>query len=103
MKTETVVKYLGRPVKEVLHFKEPGTFKSYWAACGWLNKNGYSFGSTSVNRQSGGKQPVAVTKGEYDLPQKWHNLSKQEQESVIAVIDSDDYREGEVRIIFFEL
>lgn len=102
MKAKPGSKYLNRVVEVIMYFNIEGTFKSYYAACEWLNKNGYSFGSTSVNRQSGGKQPVAVTKGEYDLPQKWHNLSKQEQKSVIAVIDSDDYREGEVRIIFFE-
>lgn len=95
-------KILNREVETEMSFKKPGTFGGYYAACGWLSAHGYSYGSTSNNRSTGAKEPVAICKGEYNLPQKWHNLSKEEKQSVIGVMDSNDYREGEVKIYFFK-
>lgn len=99
---QTKEKYLGRDVHSKLSFKEKGTFKSFWAAQGWLTCHGFSYGSTACNRGVGGPVPLALCKGEYTLPQKWHNLTHAEKKSVIGVMISNDFREGEVTIIFFE-
>lgn len=61
---------LGRPVKFSIRFDVEGTFDSLWAAEQWLHDHGYSNGSTGR-----GIDPVALKIGEYDLPQKWHNLT----------------------------
>lgn len=98
---QTKEKYLGRDVHSKLSFKEKGTFKSFWAAEGWLSAHGFSYGSTAYGRGVPGN-PVAICKGEYNLPQKWHNLSAAQKKSVVGVITSNDFREGDVTIIFFE-
>lgn len=91
--------YLGREVKEQHEFKEEGTFQSFYSAQGWLRRCGYVYGSTCIN------SPVAVRKGEdfkdYDLPQKWKNLSEEDIASVDGVIVSRDFREGSVTVILF--
>lgn len=87
----------GRKIKEEKVFNEPGTFKSMWAAERWLSENGYSFGSTTH-----GNNPVAIRKGEYDLPQKWNNFTKSGKASVDGVMVSSDWREGSVKVILFE-
>jgi hypothetical protein len=94
--------YLGRPVHTRMVFNEPGTFKSFYSACGWLSANGYSYGSTTKDRKLCKYLPVAICKGEYNLPQKWHNLTREERKSVSGVMVSNNFREGEVTLIFFE-
>lgn len=94
-------KILGREVKETYTFKEKGTFQSMYAAQGWCSKNGYSYGSTSNNRLTGAKEPVALRKGEYDLPQKWYNFSAIHKLWADGVMMSNDWREGEVKIYIF--
>lgn len=89
-------KYLGREVKQKIAFNKPGTFKSYWAAEGWLKENGYSCGSMAH------PNPTAICKGEYDLPEKWHNLTLKQKKNIAGLIISKDFREGEVTIILFE-
>lgn len=89
-------KILGREIKETYTFKEKGTFQSLYAAEGWCSKNGYSYGSLD-----GHSNPIAIRKGKYDLPQKWHNFSESEKKSVGGIIDSNDWREGEVKIYIF--
>lgn len=86
-----------REVLQELTFNVPGTFKSKWAADGWLQQNGYSSGSTTHSDKI-----VAIRKGEYDLPQKWHNFTKEDKESVDGVMISTDYREGEVKIFLYK-
>lgn len=98
MKEEKVLqgeKYLGRKVKQKIIFSVPGTFQSHYAACGWCGENGYSYGSTDIGRY------VAVRKGEYDLPQKWKNMTAAERNSVDGVMASHDRREGSVTIYIF--
>lgn len=88
-------KYLGRPVKVKYTFSVPGTFESYYAACKWCSDNGYSDGSTDTGVH------VALRKGEYDLPQKWKNMSEADKGSVDGVMASRDFREGSVTIYIF--
>lgn len=85
-----------RIVKEERIFKERGTFKSLYAAEGWLYSKGYSTGSLD-----GSWHPVAVVKGDYNLPQKWHNFSAKEKSLVDGIITATDWREGEVKVIIY--
>lgn len=68
-----------------------------FAAESWLKSQGYSSGSTTH-----GYQPVAIMKGEYLLPQKWHNFTREDKAMIDGVMISTDWREGEVKIILFE-
>lgn len=85
-----------RKIKLKLTFKEKGTFQSMYAAESWLSKNGYSYGSTCVF------EPVAIVKGEYNLPQKWYNLTQEQKINVDGIMQSGNWREGAVEIIIYE-
>jgi hypothetical protein len=91
--------YLDREVKEHKTFKEAGTFESYYAAQHWAEEKGYVYGSMC------GDKPIALRKGEsfddYDLPEKWKNMSSAEKKSVDGVIISNDFREGTVHVLLF--
>lgn len=89
--------FLGRKVitKQKFTKKQNRTFDALYQAESYLDDLGYSFGSLSG-------QNVAVKKGNYDLPQKWHNLDKEDIESIDGVIMSLDYRDGEVIVILFK-
>lgn len=78
-------------------FKEEGTFQGMYAAQKWLHDEGYSYGSTTRH-----SDPVAIRKGEYDLPQKWHNFSALGRQSVDGIMTSNDWREGEVKVIIYK-
>lgn len=91
--------YLGREVKEQETFKVEGTFESLYAAQSWARSKGYVYGSLCVDA------PVALRKGqsfsEYDLPEKWKNMSNEDIKSIDGVIKSRDYRDGSVTVILF--
>lgn len=77
-------------------FKNDGrTFGGMYAAETFLTTMGYSYGSTS---HSG---PVPICKGEYTLPEKWHNLSRVERNQVDGIMDSKDWRNGDVAVILY--
>jgi hypothetical protein len=84
-----------RKIKEEKLFKVEGTFESLYAASKWCHDNGYSYGSLCRN------EPVALRKGEYDLPQKWKNMYAYQKKSVDGVMISYDFREGEVKVIIY--
>tara|TARA_R110002167_G_scaffold81296_5_gene222703 strand:- start:2037 stop:2345 length:309 start_codon:yes stop_codon:yes gene_type:complete len=89
--------YLGREIKTQKEFKVSGTFKSLWAAEGWLKDNGYSYGSLC------GDLPVAIKKKwDYEFPQKWKNFTAEEKGLIDGVMVSRDFREGSVSIILFK-
>jgi hypothetical protein len=88
-------KYLGRPVKQFHSFEESGTFNSYYKALKWLSDNGYKYGSTSIGN------PMPVMKDKYEIHQKWYNLTEGQRKNVDGVVISDDWREGEVKVILF--
>lgn len=71
------------------------TFGAFYDAKKWLLDNGYSYGGTDIGSY------VPVMKGEYNIPQKWHNLSKSDIENLSGVIHSSDYREGVVEVRLF--
>lgn len=87
--------YLGRKVKEVHIFKDRiDKFGNLWDAEKWLTNNGYSYGSSSVNA------PIAIRKGEYDLPQKWRNINNAGRAIINGVIINPTIA-GEVKVILF--
>lgn len=102
--------YLGREVKEQETFKVDGTFQSLYAAQSWAGKKGYVYGSLC------GDAPVALRKGktflfailrkektfsEYDLPEKWKNMSDEDIKSIDGVIKSRNFRDGSVTVMLF--
>lgn len=87
--------YLGQKIVEKHEFNVEGTFESYYAASRWAKENGYKEGSMDrIN-------PIALMKG-YDYVAKWHNLNREERNSVHGVMISDYFREKPVTILIFE-
>jgi len=84
-----------REIKQKLSFKQEGTFQSLYAAEAWCIQNGYEYGSLCC------QQPIAIVKGDYNLPQKWKNFSKTQKNQVDGVITSFDFREGEVTVTIY--
>lgn len=73
------------------------TFSALNDAMHWLKTNGYSYGSLCK------PLPVAVMFGEYNLPQKWKNLSAEEKKSVHGKIEAvdGDFRQGRIKVTLF--
>lgn len=91
--------YLGRKILVQQNFtkKEDRPFDAFYQAQSYLNDLGYSYGSLAVTSSPN----VAVKKGEYDLPEKWHNFDKEEISLIDGVIISSDYREGQITVMLF--
>jgi len=91
--------YLGRKIMVQQNFtkKQDRPFDALYQAQSYLNDLGYEYGSLAVTSSPN----VAVRKGEYDLPEKWHNLNKEEIALIDGVIRSSDYREGQVTVMLF--
>ena len=91
----------GRKVKSEQTFDrvKEQTFGAYYAACAWIEDNGYSYGSMDAGR---GGNPIVIQKGSYTLPQKWHNFTKEDKQKADGVMIAGDWREGAVRVILFE-
>lgn len=91
--------YLGRKIMVQQNFTKKADipFNALYQAQSYLEGLGYSYGSLAVTSSPN----VAVRKGEYDLPQKWHNLDKEDIAFIDGVIRSLDYREGSVTVILF--
>ena len=89
----------GRKVKKekIFYYTDGFPFSAFYAAEEWIGKNGYSSGS-----MDGRGEPIAIRKGVYDLPQKWHNINKEWKQRADGVIISSNWREGEVKVILFE-
>ena len=98
-KNDSEYYYLGRKIMVQQNFtkKEDRPFDALYKAQSYLNDLGYEYGSLAVTSSPN----VAVRKGEYDLPEKWHNLDKKEIASIDGVIRSLDYREGQVTVMLF--
>ena len=91
--------YLGRKIMVQQNFtkKQDRPFDALYQAQSYLNDLGYEYGSLAVTSSPN----VAVKKGIYDLPEKWHNLDKKDISSIDGVIRSLDYREGQVTVMLF--
>lgn len=83
-------------VKFNKRFENTGnTFSAAYAAYSWLKDRGFSYGSTCFSPY------VAIQKGEYGLPQKLHNFSREDIKLIDGVIYSTDYRDGAVTIMLY--
>ena len=91
--------YLGRKIMVQQNFtkKEDRPFDAYYQALKFLNDRNYKSGSLAVTSSPN----IAVIKEYYNLPEKWHNLDKEEIASIDGVIRSFDYREGQVIVMLF--
>lgn len=67
-------------------FDQIGTFSAYYAACDWLNANGYSHSSTCIDG------PVGILKGDYYIA-KWRNLTRKERSELDGTL-AGDFRNG---------
>jgi len=72
------------------------TFTGLYAAESWLRENGFRCGSLDRG------QYIAITRGEYNLPQKIHNLDKKDVDQMAGVIYSTNYREGTVEVWLYD-
>ncbi len=88
-------KYLGRIVKQKVTFIAEGAYESFYLARLWCKENGYEEGSMC------GDMPIALMKGEYNLPWKWKNMYTEERNSVDGVMVSSSFREDQVDIYIF--
>ncbi|MGN9523377.1 MULTISPECIES: hypothetical protein [Citrobacter] len=70
-------------------FSGAGDFQAWNECKNWLDKHGYSYGSTSC-RATG----VGVLKGDYCIA-KMHNLTKQEVQELDGIVDGN-FRNGPV-------
>ena len=88
--------YLGRKVLYTETFPVKGTFASVHKAEARLKDLGYSIGSMCRN------EPIGFADdSKYNYVAKWYNLSKEEKDLLDGVVISDDFREGESQIIWF--
>lgn len=71
-------------------FTGENTFDAYHEACAWLDQNGYSHGSTSIDG------PVAIFKGDCAVS-KWPNLSAKERKAVDGLLEGDT-RNGPITV-----
>lgn len=71
-------------------FPNTGTvFSGLSAASMYLKRKGYSLGTMDV------PNPIAVVKGKWRIG-KWNNLLKVEREAVDGIMESDNFRDGDV-------
>lgn len=85
---------MAKRIVKVKEFELEGVFESHWAAERWLTKNGYKYGSSCAG------SPIAITKVEYNLPQKWKNMTTIERNSVDGILESG--RTGKAKITLYE-
>lgn len=85
-----------REIKQEISFNEKGMFESYYKACGWLDKNNYSYGS-----MCGSGVNIGILKGDHCIS-KWRNLTNFQITQLDGIMYSDNYREGEVIIVLYK-
>ena len=85
----------GHTVKDEIVFEACGTFKAIHKAEDRLAREGYTTGSMC------GNEPIGFAKGT-DYIAKWRNIDRSEYPKLDGVIVSDDFREGSVKIVYFD-
>jgi len=87
---------LGRTVILEEFFESCGTFKAFRKAEARLKELGYEVGSMCRN------EPIGFAhKSTCSYVAKWHNLDQEDINKLDGVMLSEDFREGWVKIIFF--
>lgn len=87
-------KYMGKIITEKIIFENKGTFEAYYAAEHWVSEKRYEMGSSSIDG------PIGITKGPYNMPYKWRNMTMRQRKSVDGIIVGE-LREGPVVILMF--
>lgn len=85
-------------VKKEIVIKSTGeTFGAYHEACKLLKSEGYNTGS--MCREA----PIGFASAEkYEYIAKWWNLNSEEKKLVDGIMTSEDWREGDVKITYYD-
>lgn len=70
-------------------------FTAVWAAEKYLKRLGYSYGSMCYD------EPIGIAKGLGRYIAKWYNLSPADKARLDGVMESDDFRDGDVKVTLF--
>lgn len=70
-------------------------FEAFYKAIVWLGSNGFSYGSMDCRNH------IAIVNGEYNIPQKWHNLSESDIEGIEGFLFSTNFRKDAVEVRLF--
>lgn len=76
-------------------FTQKGDFAAIHAAESYCKSKGFSVGRMD------GDSPIALVKRSMNYIAKWHNLSHEDRESLDGIIESEDFREGPVKVTFY--
>jgi hypothetical protein len=92
----TTCKSNGLKVEHAVEFEACGTFCAINKAQSFLRELGYTIGSMERNN------PIGFADDEkYGYVSKWNNMNPTEHKLLDGVIISNDFREGGVKILFF--
>lgn len=85
-------------VKKEIVIKSTGeTFGAYYEACKLLKSEGYTTGSMCRD------EPIGFANAkQYDYIAKWRNISPAERKLVDGIMTSEDWREGDVKITYYD-
>lgn len=89
--------HTGRNVisEKLFEWKHLDNFDAYAEACNWLRENGYSYWSMARN------SPIGIVKEKDAYIAKWYNIDRQEYQFLDWIIIGTNYRDDDVRILFF--
>lgn len=91
----------GKKVKEEIliergNLPEVIAFLAYYKAEEYLHTYGFNSGSMD------GTNPIGFIKGDYNLPEKWHNMDRYDKIKLDGIMISTSFRTSDVTIIFFD-
>lgn len=88
--------HLGREILHTETFPPAGTFSAFYSAEARLKELGYTTGSMCRSEPIGFADADVVS-----YVAKWYNIDKEDKGKLDGVMESDDFREGGVTIVFF--
>jgi hypothetical protein len=88
--------HLGREILHTETFPPAGTFQAFYNAENRLKELGYTTGSMCRTEPIGFADADVV-----GYVSKWYNIDREDKGKLDGVMESDDFREGGVTIVFF--
>ena len=88
--------HLGREILHTETFPPAGTFSAFYSAEKRLKELGYTTGSMCSTEPIGFADADVVS-----YVAKWYNIDREDKGKLDGVMESDDFREGGVTIVFF--
>ena len=88
--------YLGREILHTETFPPAGTFQAFYNAEKRLKELGYTTGSMCRTEPIGFADASVIS-----YVAKWYNIDREDKGKLDGVMESDDFREGGVTIVFF--